>query len=142
MQQSPVSGWRVNAAREVRVTVSSGLVVPDVVGQTRSEAELNLARFNWTPVSIDSAPDARVRLQYPPPGVPVDAPGQMSLAYEEQTPQLLTEVTSSPPSAAAPLFDGIMKIAVQASCRAAQPNLALRAARLVFAKLDGWPRPR
>jgi beta-lactam-binding protein with PASTA domain len=84
VQQSPVSGWHVNEAREVRVTVSSGLVVPDVVGQTRSEAELSLARLNWTPVSIDSAPEARVRLQYPPPGVPVNAPGQMSLAYEGQ----------------------------------------------------------
>jgi beta-lactam-binding protein with PASTA domain len=82
VQQSPVSGWHVNEAREIRVTLSSGLVVPDVVGQTRSEAESNLARLNWTSVSMDAAPDAPVRLQYPPPGVPVEAPGEMSLAYE------------------------------------------------------------
>ncbi len=83
IQQSPVAGWHVGEERVVRVTVSEGLVAPDVIGQTRAEAEAKLARLNWSFVAINAAADARVRLQHPAPGVPVDAPGELSLAFEQ-----------------------------------------------------------
>ena len=83
IQQSPVAGWHVGDERVVRVTVSEGLVAPDVIGLTRAEAEAKLARLNWTFVAIDAAPDAPVRLQHPAPGLPVDAPGELSLAFEQ-----------------------------------------------------------
>jgi beta-lactam-binding protein with PASTA domain len=83
MQQSPVAGWHMGEARVVRVTLSTGLVAPDVVGLTRAEAEAKLIRLGWTPVPIERTAEARVPLQHPAPGVPVDGPGQMSLAFVE-----------------------------------------------------------
>jgi hypothetical protein len=84
IQQSPVAGWSASEDSILRVTVSSGLAVPDVVGHTLAEARSKLSRLGWSLVApVGTSADARVKLQYPEPGQPVDAPGELSLAFED-----------------------------------------------------------
>ena len=87
VQQSPVAGWHVQGSSLLRVTLSDGLVVPNVVGRTLEDAQGELSRLGWT--MVQTGPMANISttrlitLQYPPPGLAVDVPGEMSVALDE-----------------------------------------------------------
>jgi beta-lactam-binding protein with PASTA domain len=87
IQQSPVPGWSTGDESILRITVSSGLAVPNVVGQTLTEARAKLTRLGWSVVApAATSADARVKLQHPEPGLPVDAPGELALAFGDSSP--------------------------------------------------------
>ena len=71
----------------LRVTLSDGLVVPNVVGRTLEEAKAYLGQLGWT--VIPTAPAANswntklIKLQHPAPGLSVDAPGEIAIALGE-----------------------------------------------------------
>lgn len=85
VQQSPVAGWKVDAERALRVTISSGLIVPDVRGKSLQDAQSRLTRIGWSIPRIEytranGAQAGVVDLQFPAPGGRVEAPGEMVLA--------------------------------------------------------------
>jgi beta-lactam-binding protein with PASTA domain len=72
-------------SRVLRVTFSSGLVAPDLVGLTLPEAQATATRLGWTLVPSGPTPtkdDVRVLLQYPAPGTSVDGLGDLSVAFD------------------------------------------------------------
>ncbi len=84
VQQSPIGGWRIEDDQPLRVTVSAGLIVPDVRGQLLEEATATLGEIGWRVGRVDPAPWPGTRagtviLQHPPPGQPVPAPGELAL---------------------------------------------------------------
>jgi beta-lactam-binding protein with PASTA domain len=87
VQQSPVAGWHMQEASLLRVTLSDGLVVPNIVGRTLEDAQGELSRLGWTMVQTGPADNISttrlIRLQYPAPGLPVDGPGEISVALDE-----------------------------------------------------------
>jgi serine/threonine-protein kinase len=69
IDQTPAAGTTVQRASRVVVVVSSGLAVPDVVGQPRDEARRLLARFATAPEDVESArPKGEVIEQRPAAG--------------------------------------------------------------------------
>lgn len=96
VQQSPVAGWEpsagglawltgANQEQPLRVTVSSGVQVPDVRGKPLAEATSTLEALGWKLDRVDrgSMPGFQpgtVALQYPAPGQTADAPGAVRLA--------------------------------------------------------------
>jgi hypothetical protein len=79
-------GWSTAVKRVLRVTVSAGLVTPDLVDLTLVEAQATAARLGWRLVpagGIPARPDIRVRLQHPAPGSSVEGPGEISVAFDE-----------------------------------------------------------
>jgi beta-lactam-binding protein with PASTA domain len=79
-------GWAGAMKRVLRVTVSAGLVVPNLVDLTQVEAQAMAARLGWTLIpsgGVPANPDIRVRMQYPAPGSSANAPGEISVAFDE-----------------------------------------------------------
>ena len=79
-------GWTTAMKRVLRVTVSAGLVMPNLVDLTLVEAQSTAARLGWTLIpsgGVPAKPDIRVRMQYPAPGSAADAPGEVSVAFDE-----------------------------------------------------------
>jgi beta-lactam-binding protein with PASTA domain len=83
IQQSLVGGWLKSGKRVLQVTLSAGLVAPDLVGLTRTKAEITATRLGWTVVSGPATAEAHVRLQHPAPGAMVDTAGELSVAFGE-----------------------------------------------------------
>jgi serine/threonine-protein kinase len=87
IQQSPIGGWQPDSEQPVRVTVSSGVAVPDVRGRSLADATAALEASGWNVARVERAaqPDAEsgaVILQHPAPGV-APAPGEIVLAVAE-----------------------------------------------------------
>jgi beta-lactam-binding protein with PASTA domain len=88
MQQSPVAGWHPFETQPIRVTVSTGVLVPNLVGKSFVEAKQatdlgwTIARVDTTPRK-DAQPAATVLVQSPAPDVLLDAPGELALVITE-----------------------------------------------------------
>ena len=84
IQQSPVAGSQPDAVQPLRVTLSSGVSVPDERGKTLADARADLEAAGWHVKEVGrqaqpgAAPDTVV-LQWPPPGQPADAPADVTL---------------------------------------------------------------
>jgi eukaryotic-like serine/threonine-protein kinase len=88
VQQSPIAGAQPPYIRPLRVTVSSGLTVPDLRGKTLEEANAALEEVGWRIGKADrgphpGSPSGTVVAQHPPPGAIVAEPGEMALAVAE-----------------------------------------------------------
>ena len=89
MQQSPVAGWHPFETQPIRVTVSSGVLVPNLVGKSFLEAAKQASDLGWKIARVDTTPRndaqpaATVLLQSPAPDVVLDAPGELALIITE-----------------------------------------------------------
>lgn len=88
IQQSPVSGWRPTSSQPVRVTVSSGVTVPDLRGKALADAHAIASAAGWRIARADRAPapgrsSGSVLIQHPPPGEVAAVPGELALVVVE-----------------------------------------------------------
>jgi serine/threonine-protein kinase len=88
MHQSPVSGWRPYEKQPIRVTLSNGVVVPNLVGLPITEAAKQANQRGWKiarveTASANGAERATVMLQSPPPENLVPAPGEVALVVAD-----------------------------------------------------------
>jgi hypothetical protein len=88
VQQSPVAGRPARERQALRVTLSSGVTIPDVRGLPLPKATETLTALGWTVARVERNPypgqDANsVVLQHPPPGGLVSTPGELLLAVAE-----------------------------------------------------------
>ena len=88
VQQTPVAGRLIPKREPIRVTLSSGVQVPDVRGLALPNAMETLARLGWRVGRVERSEQPgqstdTVVLQHPPPGALVDEPGELLLAVAE-----------------------------------------------------------
>jgi serine/threonine protein kinase len=88
VQQAPVAGFQLDAKQPLRVTVSSGVSVPDIRGKTLPQAEAELAELGWKIARIDRGPQpaaapGTIALQSPAPGETVPGPGELAVVVAE-----------------------------------------------------------
>jgi serine/threonine-protein kinase len=88
MQQSPVPGWRPYEKQPIRVTLSNGVLVPNLVGLSITEAARQTNQRGWKIARVETGPSdgaerATVMLQFPAPNNLVDAPGEIALVVAE-----------------------------------------------------------
>jgi serine/threonine-protein kinase len=88
VQQAPVAGRRLDPRQPIRVTLSSGVTVPDVRGLSLENATATLDRLGWRVGKVErgsypGSPAGTVALQSPAPGESADAPGELLLAVAE-----------------------------------------------------------
>ena len=88
VEQAPVAGWKVDPRQPVRVTVSSGVAVPDVRGMSLENARAALDRLGWKIGRVERGaypgnPSGIVALQSPAPGDVATGPGELLLAVAE-----------------------------------------------------------
>jgi hypothetical protein len=88
MHQSPVPGWRPYDKQPLRVTLSSGVVVPNLVGLSITDAAKQANQRGWKIARVESGPSdgaerATVLMQSPPPANLVDAPGEVALVVAD-----------------------------------------------------------
>lgn len=94
VQQAPVAGFKSPASllsfgfgdeQLLRVSLSAGVVVPDVRGKSLVEATARLQEFGWRVSQVDRGPHPgfqrdTVALQFPPPEQVMEAAGSIRLA--------------------------------------------------------------
>ncbi|HEX3245694.1 MAG TPA: PASTA domain-containing protein [Chloroflexota bacterium] len=89
MQQSPVAGWHPFETQPIRVTVSSGVLAPNLVGKSFVDAAKQANDLGWKIARVDTTPRkeaqaaATVLVQSPAPDVLLDAPGELALVITE-----------------------------------------------------------
>jgi serine/threonine-protein kinase len=89
MQQSPVAGWHPFETQPIRVTVSSGVLAPNLVGKSFVDAARQANDLGWKIARVDTTPRkeaqpaATVLVQSPAPDVLLDAPGELALVITE-----------------------------------------------------------
>jgi serine/threonine-protein kinase len=88
IHQSPVPGWRPYERQPIRVTLSNGVVVPNLVGLPIAEAAKQANQRGWKIARVETGPGegaerATVILQSPPPDNLVDAPGELALVVAD-----------------------------------------------------------
>jgi eukaryotic-like serine/threonine-protein kinase len=88
MQQSPVPGWRPYEKQPIRVTLSNGVLVPNLVGLSITEAAKQANQRGWKIARVETGPSdgaehASVMIQSPPPDNLVDAPGEIAVVVAD-----------------------------------------------------------
>jgi serine/threonine-protein kinase len=88
VQQSPVADREIDPSQPVRVTVSAGVKVPDLIGKPLPEAEVAASAVGWKIARADRGqqPGAKpntVLIQSPAPWDTVDAPGELAVVVAE-----------------------------------------------------------
>ena len=72
----------------IRVTVSAGVLVPDVRGKSLQNAQAQLSELGWRVARADRGqypgyPAGTVVLQHPPPGQVASEPGELALGVAQ-----------------------------------------------------------
>jgi beta-lactam-binding protein with PASTA domain len=88
MHQSPVPGWHPYEKEPVRVTLSNGVLVPNLVGLSITEAAKQANQRGWKIARVETGASngtehASVIMQSPPPDNLLDAPGEFALVVAE-----------------------------------------------------------
>jgi beta-lactam-binding protein with PASTA domain len=88
MRQTPVPGWHLYDGQPVRVTVSTGVIVPDVLGKSITEAAKQANELGWKVARVEPAPrngaePTTILMQSPQPGDLVHGPGELALVIAE-----------------------------------------------------------
>ncbi len=88
VQQAPVAGWQPRSTQPLRVTLSAGVSVPDVRGQSVADANAMLAALGWKVARVEPGPhpgrqSGTIALQSPAPGAVVAGPGDLSVAIAQ-----------------------------------------------------------
>jgi beta-lactam-binding protein with PASTA domain len=88
MHQTPVPGWRPYDRQPIRVTVSSGVLAPNLVGRGFADGAKQANELGWKIARVETAPGTgqaptTVIMQFPPPGNLVNQPGEIALVIAE-----------------------------------------------------------
>jgi len=88
MHQTPVPGWHLYDRQPVRVTVSTGVIVPDVLGKSITEAAKQANELGWKVARVEPAPGkgaeaTTILMQSPKPGELVRDAGELALVIAE-----------------------------------------------------------
>jgi len=88
MHQTPVPGWHLYDRQPLRVTVSTGVIVPDVLGKSINEAAKQANELGWKVARVEPAPRkgaeaTTILMQSPEPGELVHAPGELALVIAQ-----------------------------------------------------------